>query len=134
MPSNKDPTRVEVFLNWLQTHKLTSVLVIVGICVIALGNFFSSLHDIIGFFRPETAAPVTTSPESPVAAPAPVFATIEPAATSQPVITSFSPAKMIAEVVAARSLQRDDVANVFIGLSEIGSCSLSTGTLGGTKI
>ena len=117
MPSNKDPTRVEAFLNWLQTHKLTSVLVILGICVIALGNFFTSLQDIIAFFRPEPSAPATVSSESPVAIPSPVSATIETAATPQPVITSFSPAKMIAEVVAARSLQRDDVAKAFIGLS-----------------
>lgn len=128
MPSDKDPTRVEAFLNWLQTHKLTSVLVILGICIIALGNVFTSLHDIIGFFRPERAAPETTSLEQPkphadaplqplVATPPPLFATPSPSATPQPVITSFSPAKMIAEVKAARPLQRDDVAKAFIGQS-----------------
>jgi hypothetical protein len=69
MPSNKEPTRVEAFLNWLQTHKLLSVLVIVGICVIALAKFLTSLHDMFGFFRPAQTTPVATSPLQPTQTP-----------------------------------------------------------------
>lgn len=124
MPSDKDPNRVETFLRWVQNHKAISVVVIVGICVIALGKFFTSLHEIVAFFRPESAPSATMSPaDSPVATSPPIFATAEPVATTQPAatthpaITSFSPAKMIAEVKAARPLQRYDVGKSFIGLS-----------------
>src|SRR5437867_3180775 len=88
MLSDKDPTRVEAFLKWLQTHKLASFAVIVGICVIALGKFFTSLHDIIGFFHPEPAAPVSTSPVQPIRTP-PI-----PESSARPLSQAVSPSPL----------------------------------------
>ena len=125
MPPDKDPTRVEAFLKWLQTHKLASFVVIFGICVIALGKFFTSLHEIIGFFHPEPAAPVTTSPVQPITTPPipesparPLSASVSPSplpsAFSPPVTSiAFSPVTF-AEIVRVESdntltdLQKDE--------------------------
>jgi len=54
-------TRVKAFVDWCQNHKLVSVIIIIGLMVIALAQFTEALDTINKFFKPDKPA-VATSP------------------------------------------------------------------------
>lgn len=49
MSHAEDPTRVQKILTWLQNHRLASILIVVGVGVISLAKFITSVDEIRRF-------------------------------------------------------------------------------------
>jgi hypothetical protein len=111
-------TKVENFIRWCENHKLISILVIVGLVIIALGNFTNALETIYGLFKSSsqpisisnTNTPSEAQTKIPVSPSIADFTQITNATT-----VTQEPSKILDEISAAGPMQQDVVAKSFVG-------------------
>jgi hypothetical protein len=55
--------KVERFKNWCQNHRIVSVVIIIGIIVIAVGAFTEALEKTLRFFKKQTSSVLAKTPK-----------------------------------------------------------------------
>ena len=107
-------------LRWIWDNRQWLFSGVAVVAILGIINFCTSRRPAVTDL---TARPAPVSSE--ISIPVPIqsststslVATSAPPSTPTPVVIRIKPSKMIAEIAAARPLQRDDVAKAFVGLS-----------------
>lgn len=121
--SEEPSTLVSERLRWFQNHRVFSVFIVLALVVIAAGSLTDALDKIRKFVQPESAPTITPSAQVitytspvPTTAPTQFAAPVTFKAPQQPSRTQSETERIVAEVSAARPLQKRKVALTYVGI------------------
>ncbi len=59
---DKTETKLNKILNWFQNHTISSIIIVIFIIVVGVGEFFDSFTKIKSFFFPASSPALTATP------------------------------------------------------------------------